>query len=149
MSANLQHKYLLKTGLWEVSGLYYDRNDQAYAQKGQLVITHEPDLWVIEGQMTIVAQETQTVSSRYEIKPLPQGGTYTEWKSETGGPEPVFGLFVMVADTILSPWQSRSNTYWGQEVLMRLSEGEYHGRGFAFLQNEKVSAWSTRLEFMG
>ena len=145
MSIDITHTYLVRPGLWDLAGIYYDKNNNAYPQKGQLVVTHEPDLWVVEGQITITTEQTQSVSSRYDIQPLAPEATYTEWKSEAGGPEPIFGLFVLVDDTIMSPWQSRSGTYWGQEILTRVSPTEYRGRGFAFLQEEKVSAWSTRI----
>ena len=143
------HSYLIKPGLWEISGIHYDRNNNAYPQEGRLVVTHEPDLWTIETELTITTEETQTLHSRYDIQPMAPGATYTEWKSETGGPEPVFGLFVLVEDSLMSPWQSRSGAYWGQEMLIQSGPGEYRGRGFAFLQNEKVFAWSTRLVLNG
>lgn len=149
MSTDPRHTYLLQPGLWELTGIYYDQNNNPYPQRGQLVVTHEPDLWTIEAQVVITTEQTQTVSSRYEVQPLASGASFTEWKSETGGPEPVFGLFVLVGDTLMSPWQSRSGTYWGQEILMRWNPSEYRGRGFAFLKDDKVSAWSTRLIFTG
>jgi len=149
MISNIKHSYLLQPGLWELTGVYRDLNDNPFPQKGQLVITHEPGLWTIEGQLTVITEQTQTIASRYDVQPLAEGASFTEWKSEVGGPEPVFGLYVVVEDTIMSPWQSRSGAYWGQEVLRQVSPTEYQGRGFAFLNNEKVSAWSTRLTFNG
>lgn len=149
MSISVQHSYLLQPGLWDISGVYYDLNNNAYPQKGQLVISHEPDLWSIEASLTVTTEQTQTVDSRYDIQPMAEGASYTEWKSETRGPEPIFGLFVLVGDTIMSPWQSRSGVYWGQEALMRVAHGEYQGRGFAFLNNEKVSSWTIRLTSNG
>ncbi|MDR1045913.1 MAG: hypothetical protein LBP33_12505 [Candidatus Adiutrix sp.] len=139
------HSYLVRPGLWEISGRHYDRHNNAYPQRGRLVVTHEPDLWIIETELTITTEETQTLHSRCEVQPLAPGATHTEWKSETGGPEPVFGLFVLVEDSLMSPWQSRSGDYWGQEMLVQVGPKEYRGRGFAFLRNEKVFAWSTRL----
>jgi|GEM_PF-984484 len=149
MSTDPRHTYLLQPGLWELTGIYYDRNNNPFPQRGQLVVTHEPDLWTIDAQVVITTEQTQTVTSRYEVQPLAPEAGVTEWKSETGGPEPVFGLFVVVGDTLMSPWQSRSGTYWGQEILMRWNPSEYRGRGFAFLKDDKVSAWSTRLIFTG
>lgn len=149
MTSDPRHTYLLQPGLWELTGIYYDINNNPFPQRGQLVITHESDLWTIDAQLVITTEQTQSVSSRYEVQPLAPEAGFTEWKSETGGPEPVFGLFVLVGDTIMSPWQSRSGTYWGQEILMRWSPSEYRGRGFAFLKDDKVSAWSTRLTFTG
>ncbi len=144
-----EHSYLLKPGLWEISGLYIDKYENKFSQKGQLLISHEPGLWTLEATLTIATKQAQTINSRYEIQPLSSGASFTEWKSETGGPEPVFGLFVLVGDTIMSPWQSRSGIYWGQEIMARQSADSYQGRGFAFLNNEKVSAWITRLSFNG
>jgi hypothetical protein len=149
MQVEVQHSYLYTPGLWDVAGIYYDVNNNAFPQKGTILVTHEPDLWVIEAQLTITTEQTQQVASRYEIQPPAKGASFTEWKSETGGPEPVYGLFVLVGDTIMSPWQSRSGAYWGQEVLTMVNENDYQARGFAFLENEKVSAWSTRLMFNG
>ena len=149
MISDIKHSYLLQPGLWELSGVYRDLNDNPFPQKGQLVVTHEPGLWIIEGQLTVITEQTQTIASRYDVQPLAEGASFTEWKSEVGGPEPVFGLYVVVDDVIMSPWQSRSGAYWGQEVLRQVSPTEYQGRGFAFLNNEKVSAWSTRLTFNG
>ncbi|MGL4209498.1 MAG: hypothetical protein ACRCTY_08945 [Candidatus Adiutrix sp.] len=149
MADNIEHSFLLNPGLWDVSGVFYDANNRPYPQSGQLVIVHEDDLWTVEGRLSIITENAQTVNSRYEVTPMPEHGSFTEWKSEAGGPEPIFGLYVLVGDTIMSPWQSRSGTYWGQEVLIRQSSHEYHGRGFAFLNNEKVSAWTTHLTFNG
>lgn len=149
MTLETKHTYLIQPGLWELAGIYYDQNNNPFPQKGQLVVTHEPELWTVDAQLVITTEQTQTVSSRYEVQPLKDEATYTEWKSETGGPEPVYGLFVLVADTIMSPWQSKSGLYWGQEILMRKSAIEYQGRGFAFLDKKQVSAWSTRLTFIG
>ncbi len=144
-----KHSYLLRPGLWDITGLYYDINNNAYPQNGQIVVTHEPELWVIEARLSINTGQTQTVNSRYDVQPLAEGRTFTDWKSETGGPEPIYGLFVLVEDTLMSPWQSRSGTYWGQEILTRVGEDEYSGRGFAFLKEDRVSAWATRLTFSG
>lgn len=149
MNSDRKHTYLLEPGLWEIAGIYYDRNNNAFPQKGQLIVSHEPDLWIIEGRVTITTHETQSLNSRYDVQPLAPDAAFTEWKSEMGGPEPVFGLFVMVDDTLMSPWQSQSGAYWGQEILTQVSPTEYQGRGFAFLNNEKVSAWATRLTWGG
>jgi hypothetical protein len=49
----------------------------------------------------------------------------------------------------MSPWQSRSGSYWGHETLTRLSDDAYLSRGFAFLKREKVSSWAVRLTRQG
>ena len=144
-----RHTYLLQPGLWTVEGLYLDQSEGRHLQSGQLVIVHGPDLWTIESELTISGQDTRDFLSRYEITPLAPGATYTEWKSETGGPEPVYGLFVIVEDCVLSPWQSSSNTYWGHETLTKINDNVYLSRGFAFLKREKVSSWAVKLVRQG
>ena len=139
------HTYLLKPGLWDLKGDYYDRLVQRQLQEGQLVVSHSPDVWVLEGQTRILTEQPQNVANRYEVTPLAQGATHTEWRSEVGGPEPIYGLCVLVADAIMMPWQSKSGLYWGQEVLIQVSPVEYRGRGFAFLKEERVAGWATRL----
>jgi hypothetical protein len=140
-----RHTYLLEPGLWTVDGLYLDQSENRHRQSGQLVIVHSPDLWTIEGEMRISGEDTRDFLSRYEITPLAEGRVHTEWKSQTGGPEPIYGLFVFVEDTVLSPWQSRSGAYWGHETLTKAGNDVYISRGFTFLKNEKVSSWAVRL----
>lgn len=145
MEPATQHTYLLKPGLWEMAGIYYDKNDHPFPQKGTILVTHEPGLWTVETKLTITTEITQETSSRYEITPPAPGATFMEWKSEAGGPEPIYGLYVMVGDAIMSPWQSKSGQFWGQETFIKTGEGDYQTRGFAFLGQERVSAWSMRL----
>jgi hypothetical protein len=95
--------------------------------------------------MNISGEDKRDFEARYEVVPFSENKNYTEWKSMTGGPEPLFGLFVVVEDTILTPSQSRSGVYWGQEAHIRVGKGEYSNRGFSFLKDEKVSSWSMRL----
>jgi hypothetical protein len=141
----ITHSYLFQPGLWVMDGIYLDQNEVRHHQTGQLVIIHSPDLWTIDNQINISGEDPRDFATRYEITPFAPGKTFTEWKSLSSGPEPIFGLFVVVEDSIMMPWQSRSGTYWGQEVLARVGEGEYLSRGFAFIKQEKVSAWAVRL----
>jgi hypothetical protein len=139
------HTYLLQPGLWEVEGHYYDQDDNRHDAKGQLLITHSLDLWTLDSQIQISGQDNRDFLSRYEITPMPELGTFTEWKSQAGGPEPIFGLFVLVEDTVMMPWQSKSGVYWGQEIMGHKTPDEYLGRGFAFIKDQKVSSWAFRL----
>jgi hypothetical protein len=143
------HTYLVKPGLWLMEGIFFDREEGRHRQSGQLVVVHSPDAWSIESELAISGEDTRDFLSRYDIEPLAPGAAYTEWKSETGGPEPIFGLFVIVEDAILSPFQSRSGHYWGHETLTRVSPDAYLSRGFAFIKREKVSSWAIKLTRQG
>jgi hypothetical protein len=139
------HTYVVEPGLWTADGVYYDADDKPHIQTGELLIEHEPDLWTIDSKMNLTGQDRRDFNTRYEIIPLKKETSYTEWKSLTGGPEPIFGLFVLIEETILMPWQSRSGKYWGQEALFSKSPDEYLSRGFAFLVDKKVYSWAVKL----
>jgi hypothetical protein len=141
----IDHSYLYQPGLWYVEGIYFDKDENQHRQTGQLVIVHNPDLWTIDSMLNISGEDTRDFQTRYEITPQAPDRTYTEWKSLSNGPEPIYGLFVAVNDVIMVPWQSRSGVYLGNEVIIRLTNNEYLSRGFAFIQNSKVSSWSVTL----
>jgi hypothetical protein len=143
------HAYLSRPGLWAVEGVFMDRQEGRHRQSGQLVVVHGPDLWTIDSELTISGEDARDFLTRYEVQPLAPGAVHTEWKSDTGGPEPIYGLFVIVEDALMSPWQSRSGAYWGHETLTRVSDDVYLSRGFAFLKREKVSSWAVRLTRQG
>jgi hypothetical protein len=128
-----------------VEGVYLDGEERPHRQTGDLVVSHSPSLWTIESRLHISGQDTRDFDSRYDITPFPEGKSYTEWKSITSGPEPIYGLFVLVEDTVMMPWESETGVYWGQEVLARVAEGEYLSRGFAFINRDKVSSWAVKL----
>ncbi|MDR1166786.1 MAG: hypothetical protein LBO66_13130 [Deltaproteobacteria bacterium] len=139
------HTYLFEPGLWSIQGVYYDESERPHAQTGQIVISHGPKLWTMDSQIQISGEDKRDFVSRYEIVPFPPNVSYTEWKSYAGGPEPLFGLFVVVEETLLAPWQSQSGQYWGQEALYSQSPDAYLCRGFTFLKERKTSSWAVRL----
>jgi hypothetical protein len=141
----VKHTYLVEPGLWTVEGLYYDREERPHRQTGQLVIVHSPTLWTIDSRLNISGQDTRDFETRYDVAPMSSEQSYTEWKSITSGPEAIFGLFVIVEDTLMMPWESESGIYWGQEVLAKVGQGQYISRGFAFIKRDKVSAWAIKL----
>jgi hypothetical protein len=142
---SISHTYLFEPSLWSVEGIYRDGKNIPHSQEGQLLISHTPELWTIDSQLTISGQDKRDFLTRYEFSPFSATEQYAEWKSFSGGPEPIFGLFVLIEETILMPWQSQTGIYFGQEVLVYQSPTQYLSRGFAFLQNKLVSSWAATL----
>lgn len=139
------HTYLFQPGLWTADGVYYDQLEKPHVQSGELLVEHSPDVWTIDSRMNVSGDDRRDFVSRYVVTPFREGVSYTEWKSHTGGPEPVYGLFVVVQESILMPWQTQSGQFWGQEVLSSLSPDEYLSRGFAFIKDRKAYSWAVRL----
>ncbi|MDR3154107.1 MAG: hypothetical protein LBW85_07540 [Deltaproteobacteria bacterium] len=139
------HTYLFRPGLWTADGIYFDELEKPHVQSGELLVEHAPDVWTIDSRMNVSGTDRRDFVSRYTVTPFKEGSSFTEWKSHIGGPEPVYGLFVVVQECILMPWQSQSGQYWGQESLISVSDGEYLSRGFAFIKDRKASSWAVRL----
>jgi hypothetical protein len=142
---SLSHTYIFEPGLWAVDGIYRDGRNIPHTQEGQLLVSHTPELWTIDSQLKISGEDKRDFLTRYEFSPFSQSETHIEWKSFSGGPEPIFGLFVLIEETIMMPWQSQSGQYWGQEVLSLKSPVEYVSRGFAFLKDKLVSSWAAKM----
>jgi hypothetical protein len=131
--------------LWAVEGIYRDEKKIPHTQEGQLLITHTPELWTIDSQIKISGEDKRDFLTRYEFNPFSASETYAEWKSFSGGPEPVFGLFVIIEELIMMPWQSQTGQYWGNEVLTYQSSTLYLSRGFAFIKERLVSSWNAEM----
>ncbi|MDR1081086.1 MAG: hypothetical protein LBQ79_09050 [Deltaproteobacteria bacterium] len=143
------HTYLLMPGLWQADGVYYDDREKPHLQTGELLVEHAPDFWTIDIRLNVSGQDRRDFVSRYTVTPFREGVSYTEWKSHVGGPEPIFGLFVVVQESILMPWHSQSGQFWGQEALSSVGPDLYLSRGFAFLGDRKAYSWATRLVRQG
>ena len=141
----VSHTYLFEPGLWSVEGIYRDGRNIPHTQEGQLLVSHTPELWTIDSQMKISGEDKRDFVTRYELSPFPADEVYAEWKSFSGGPEPIYGLFVISEETILMPWQSQTGQYWGQEVLIYQSSVGYLSRGFTFLKDRLVSSWAAEM----
>ncbi|MDR2340337.1 MAG: hypothetical protein LBF40_09450 [Deltaproteobacteria bacterium] len=142
----VSHTYAFEPGLWEVDGIYRDANNVPHSQEGQLLVSHTPELWTIDSQIKISGEDKRDFLTRYEFDPIPPDAPHAEWKSYSGGPEPIYGLFVIIEETIMMPWQSQTGQYWGQEVLTYKSATLYLSRGFAFLKDKRVSTWSANMK---
>jgi hypothetical protein len=143
------HTYLFQPGLWQVDGLYYDADEKPHVQTGEVLVEHAPDMWTIDSRMNISGQDRRDFVSRNTVTPFKEGVSFTEWKSHAGGPEPLFGLFVVVQETILMPWQAQSGQYWGQEALRSVAPDLYLSRGFAFLKDRKAYSFAVKMTRQG
>lgn len=142
---NFAHTYLMRSGFWELDGLIEGPDGQVCRQTGQLVVCRRDGLWSIDSLIVISRPTAREIVSRYEVGPFNEKDACAEWKAHLGGPAPIYGLFVIVEDAIMSPWQSSSGDYWGQEIMVWAADDEYRVRGYAFLKRQRVSAWSARM----
>ncbi|MEW5723694.1 MAG: hypothetical protein AB1896_11345 [Thermodesulfobacteriota bacterium] len=140
-----QHTFLFRQGLWTARGVYYDAAGHRFPTEGQSLITHQPDVWIADGTLKILADQPHEFRNRYEITPFAPGADTTVWRSFNPDLESLHGRYVIVEDSIISPWRSDSGRFWGTEFLVQVSPAEYRGRGFLYQEETKMSSWAVQL----
>ena len=104
---------------------YYDGAGNRFPNQGQTLITHQPDVWINEGTMKIMAAQPLEFSNRYEVEPFKPGSDHSTWRSFNPDLDTLTGRYIIVEDSIISPWQSENGRYWGTEFLVQVSPVEY------------------------
>ena len=149
MSDRPEHTFLFKEGLWKAKGQYFNADGTVLPCEGESRIIHKPDIWINEGVMRIKTKPVTEFSNRYEVVPFGPGSDVTGWRSSNPDLADLEGQFIIVHDSITSPWRSASGEYWGAEFLYMISPILYQNRGFAFRGEEKLSAWAVVLAWKG
>lgn len=143
----VQHTFLFEEGFWRASGYYYTETGSAHQVEGQIRIYHEDDLWINDGVMKVVGQESIEIRNRYEIIPWAEGKELTTWVSVNPGLGLLEGTFTIVGDSILSSYRTEKGDFSGAEVLIRTAPDCYLNRGVLVYQGkEKLSSWSVQLD---
>jgi hypothetical protein len=142
----LQHTFLFEEGYWKASGYYYTETGQAYQVEGQVRIYHEDNLWINDGVMKVVGQESIEIRNRYEVIPWEEGQELTTWVSVNPGLGVLEGTFTITDDCIISAYKAEKGEFSGAEVLIQASADRYLNRGvLVYKGKEKLSSWSVEL----
>ena len=148
MAEVVSHSFLLKEGLWRSEGEFVDGAGKRVGVAGEAHIRHYPDKWVYEGVMraaTVPPTEHRTV---YEIQPMAPGNFATLWTSKSAAFGTLHGRFIVVADAILSAYESATGRYRGQDTILRRDERHYSARGTVLDGGKILSAWSFELRLV-
>lgn len=139
------HTFLFKEGLWRCEGEFLDGTGKATRVAGEAQIRHYPDKWVYEG--TLRTEATPPVEHRtvYEIQPMAPGNFAAPWTSTSDAFGTLHGRFIVVADAILSSYESATGRYRGQDTIIRRDAKRYSARGVLFDGGKIVSAWKIEL----
>ncbi len=144
-----QHTFLFREGLWQAQGRYYDPSGAALPCEGEARIKHDQGVWRNNGLMRILTEQPIEFENNYEIVPFADDGEITTWRSMNPALDNLRGRYIIVFDSIISPWESENGEYWGSEFLVQSSDKIYHNRGFACRGSEKLSSWAVELVFQG
>ncbi len=140
-----KHTYILEEGVWQTTGRYYDEYENCYQMEAETKTTHNKDEWIHEGTMIIHSPQILELSNRYEIIPMVNNKSFTNWVQFNPDLGIITGKLMIMENTILSCYRSETGEYTGTEVLIQTSPDKYTNRGFAFRGNEKLSSWSADL----
>lgn len=149
-TSNTKHTFLFQDAVWKANGRYWDEDGSVVDIKGKFVISLQSEVWQIECLMDLTSKpenkyRTLEYKNTYEIKPFEKDKDFTYWVSLHSSLGKMDGQFVIVDDTILSPFKTRSGTMRGTEVFRKINDFQYENIGTLLERNRKVSSWSLTL----
>lgn len=135
----------MKEGLWRSEGEFIDGAGNRMAVAGEAHIRHYPDKWVYEGVLRTAASQPVEQRTVYDIQPLAPGNYATTWTCKSASFGTLHGRFIILADAILSAYESATGRYRGQDTILRRDEKRYSARGALLDGGKIISAWSVEL----
>ncbi len=142
----MEHTYLLEEGKWNATGFYSDDNTGIVKVQAYTTTTHSDDIWINDGSMKLLIDPPIEFFNRYEIVPLAKNADMTSWQSFNPALGMLKGSFMIVEDSILSKYSSKDGIYSGFEYLKKIDDNTYENRGFAFVNDAKLSSWAVVLK---
>ena len=142
----MNHTYLFEQASWKVRGYYIGESGQLIEAEGKSIITHQREIWVIQGVMRLHTEGDSEIGNIYEVVSFKQGADNTSWSSMNDALGRIEGRFILIDDTILSVFQTTNGRYRGTEYLRQLSDHQYVSKGVLLKGLAKLSSWSVNLD---
>lgn len=147
----MKHTYLFQEAIWQAVGLYINGKGGVIEVQGKSVVTHRSNSWRNECLMLLKADNTieyRTSDYRisYEIEPFEETKDVSHWVASNSAVGKLYGHFVIVDDTILSLFQTRTGNVKGMEYLRKINDSQYQSKGTLFEEAQKISSWTIDLK---
>ena len=139
------HTFLFKEAHWEAIGTYRGPVGGDRPAKGYTTVTHDEDVWNMEGKLIVGEDEQLVIRNSYEIEPWREGVHASAWHSVNPGLGLLLGIFAIAGDTILTRFISEDGEYSGVEAIRMIDPDTYESRGALFRRNLLASSWSVTL----
>ena len=139
----INHTFLLNEGIWKGEGYYSDKEDNMIPMRGETIVTHLDNLWVIESKMILRKSEPEEIINKYQIKPFKEGAVLTTWESYNQSLGKLTGNFVIQDQYIISIYDSKESS--GTEYLQKIDGEHYKNRGLFYMGQQRVASWSMDL----
>ena len=152
------HTFLCQPGLWNATGVYLDPKGKETRASGTTRVTHEKGRWQVDGFLEFQDESRAPDSNRAggdepvryesacEMEPFPDNGFQTEWMSESPMFGSMRGIFLQLANVLVSTGESSDGRFVLSEWLERIDQDNYVGRGVLLDRGERVAAWALHME---
>jgi hypothetical protein len=140
MTASADHSYLFKPGRWRLAGVFVDADGLESPLTGEVLVRHGDQTWEVVSTFS-------GFENRVEAVPFAPGAPATAWRSVDRAIGPLQGQFTLMANAIVSSFQSRDGRYHGTDVFIRLSTKRYRSRGLLFERGRRLSSWNATLDW--
>ncbi len=145
-----KHTFLFEEATWKANGRYSDEDGEIADVKGKFTISHHSEVWQVECLMGLTSKpenkyRTVEYKNSFEIKPFGKAKDYTYWVSMHSSLGKMDGQFVIVEDTILAPFKTRSGVMRGTELFRKINDFQYENKGALLERNRRTSSWSLTL----
>lgn len=144
------HSFLFAEDTWRAEGRSVLRDGTWRPASGVTTIRHDPEEWVIEGEMVVESGEgEERIENVYRVRPFSEEDGFTTWTSHNPALGELRGSFSVVGETILSVYEGSGGRGSGTECIRRLTRDVYEARGTLTEGGERISAWSLTLRRSG
>lgn len=140
----MEHTFLLRSGVWNASGSYYDEEENRFPFTGESRISRESGSWTVGGYLEVGFPKPVRFYNNYQI-PAGQTPPVIEWESHNPSLGRFTGRFVFIEDAIFSENSSDDGHSRSLETMVQAGAGAYQVRGVLFLNGRKASSWAGAL----
>ena len=141
----MEHTFIVQEGAWQALGVYMNERGTPLQLEGEIVITHQAEIWINAGVLKILADPPIELIHRNEIKPLPAHAAMTTWTAHHPAFGMVKGTYVFVGPAIHVTYQSADDQYRGMESLTQLDADTYEATGSLLQGKTRLSSWRLNL----
>ena len=113
--------------------------------EGQVRIYHEDNLWINDGVMKVVGQESIEIRNRYEVIPWEEGQELTTWVSVNPGLGVLEGTFTITDDCIISAYKAERRVFGCRGFDPGQCGPLFKPGSLVYKGKEKLSSWSVEL----
>jgi len=136
-----RHTFLFREGLWKALGYYTDASGKIYTLEGESQISKKTDYMMADLRFTAVAGQPALFVQHFRIIPV-QDEKDNEWECCSLISGNIEGRIMFMNEYIFLMYNSPDGRFSGIENLEMVDEIHYKNHGYAFMNEQKMAAWT-------